>query len=618
MRKLLVTLTMRFTLCFAIVSNAAVSDDDLVLVLAAKQQKWDVVSSLVANGESDINQSQADGATALAWSVYWDNAEMTRLLLDSGADTNIANVYGVTPLFLATNNRSPAITSMLLESGADPDARLWSGVTPVMNVSKDGVNGLLSLLIEHGADINVAEPLRGQTALMWAIAFGHPDTAKILIENSANVNAVTKMRDEDFEPLVLDGYGADVLGTPRGGYSPLMFAARAGDLETIKLLLDNEADINLQANEDGTALVIAAANGFEDIALFLLDNGADPDLTDANGITPLHYAMRDGLKVLHGMRTDFSKQVCGYASDSRCKPYDTMTEEDLKFLEDPSFGLYIVQPKSKPDDPLYGGNMYDLARALLAAGADPDVGMKHPPARLRIERLPYFNLSGLTPFMLAVAALDQTAMDMLLETEVDALVETRPDEEVLNKQINKTADDNQFMSDATSLMVAVGMGRRNDFSPEEEELALNTAEKLIGLGADVNETNAVGWTPLHVAAFLGANRIVEFLVENGAELEVQNGCGQTPLSLAVGRNQRGLIRRTVPHIKTAELLMDLGAGEVKPSDPVGLCVLGRGGLEFDDFQRDRVETEIELSGLQEKLDSKPYGYLVGDTYFMGQ
>jgi ankyrin repeat protein len=168
MQKQLAAILTVVIICWSIVSYAAVNDEELKLVIAAKQQKWDVVSTLVVNGGYDINQYQADGATTLAWSVYWDNADITRLLLDSGADTNIANVYGVTPLFLATNNRNPAIARMLLEAGADANARLWSGVTPVMNVSKDGVNELLSLLIEQGAYINSAEPLRGQTALMWA------------------------------------------------------------------------------------------------------------------------------------------------------------------------------------------------------------------------------------------------------------------------------------------------------------------------------------------------------------------------------------------------------------------------------------------------------------------
>ena len=60
--------------------------------------------------------------------------------------------------------------------------------------------------------------------------------------------------------------------------------------------------------------------------------------------------------------------------------------------------------------------------------------------------------------------------------------------------------------------------------------------------------------------------------------------------------------------------MEMGAGDVRPFDPVGECVLGRGGLELDDFQRDRVESEIKLSGLQEKLNQKPFGFLVGEYY----
>src|SRR5690606_3402303 len=118
-------------------------------------------------------------------------------------------------------------------------------------------------------------------------------------------------------------------------------------------------------------------------------------------------------------------------------------------------------------------------------------------------------------------------------------------------------------------MVAVGMGRINDFSQIEEEEAVKIAQRLIELGADVNEATSTGWTPIHAAAYIGANRVIRLLAEKGADLDVPNGCGQTPIDLAVGRKVIGLIDRTEPHIETAELLLELGVGEKPLREPVG-------------------------------------------------
>ena len=127
-----------------------------------------------------------------------------------------------------------------------------------------------------------------------------------------------------------------------------MFAARVGDMQTLQLLISRGADINTTSRDDGSAMLIAAAFGHEKLALYLLNQGSDPNITDANGMTTLHYAMRDGLKVLHGYEIDFSTRVCGYALNSRCKSLASISEEDRMLLKDPSLNtnlrLYIVEP----------------------------------------------------------------------------------------------------------------------------------------------------------------------------------------------------------------------------------------------------------------------------------
>jgi ankyrin repeat protein len=536
---------------------------DLRLVKAAKNQDREAVSSLLKENV-DVNAAQPDGATALAWAVYRDDLETAELLIGAGADLNAVNDYGVTPLSLACDNRNAAMIKKLLRAGADPNAALGTGETPLMTAARTGNMEVVELLLAHGADVNAKEPRQGQTALMWAISFGHPDLAAVLIEHGADVRASTKRLDvEGFTPVVVQGFYAPVEMTPKGGYTPLLFATRVGDLASVRLLLAQGVDVNEASQEEGSPLVIASAAGYEELALFLLEKGADPNVTDANGISPLHYALRDGLKALHGM--------------------------DISFRTDPAETLVLTRTQDdyakRSDSILPGHNMPELTKVLLEHGADPNAQLEISPPRLRLLRRNIVNLTGATPFFLASAAADLGSMRMLVEAGAEPLMWTDLNEKEFLKE--GYSDANQIQGNATPLMVAVGMGwfgcrrcRAHDFTAAAEERAIEAAKILLNMGADVNEANATGWTPLHAAGFAGANKLVQFLVENGAKVDVQNGCGQTPLSLAMGRDFRGLLDPFDPHEDTAELLRKLGAGTTPLSGPVGRCVKGRFNLEF--------------------------------------
>ncbi len=536
--------------------GAATSDlrTDLRLVDAVKKGDMKLVHSLL-DRRSDVNAREADGSTALAWAVHRDDLEAAELLIHAGADVNTVNDYGVTPLSLACTNRNVAMVDKLLKAGANPNSALWTGETPIMTAARTGSLDVVNALLAHGADVNAAENRRGQTALMWAIAQRHPDIARVLIERGANVNAKSHMVS-DLSPKVYSTYYGPLDVTSKGGFTPLLFAAQQGDLETAKLLVAKGADIHAATEEDGTPLLLASANGHEDLAIFLLEQGSDPNVAagDGSAITPLHYALRDGIKAL------MEGKGAGLFVDAVQNGQQSLT-------------------RRKADGPLQGPTMPKLMKALLAHGANPNAPLgAQPPARLRKGGRAYVSMAGATPFLLASAAGDIPSMRTLVESHATIKVATVVDEKEIPTGV--FSDNAQFQGGATPLLAAAGLGRSRPRRGEDARKALEDVKLLVELGADVNAANETGWTPLHAAAFIGADPIIQFLVEKGAKLDVQNGCGQTPLSLADGSNARGLVQIPLPRKNTMELLRKLGAGATPAAGPVGRCVEGRYGIDY--------------------------------------
>ena len=567
------------------------------LIDAARDQDWTLVQSLLKVRGTDVNVTEPDGTTALFHAVYRDNVESVKALLDKGANPNMANDYGITPMSLAMENHSLPMVKLLLEEGADANAANWSGESLLMTSARTGFTEAMKLLLDHGADVNFQDLRRNQSALMWAISFGYPDAAKFLIDRGADVNTSTIQLKENFTPLQLEGYeGSTVTTLPMGGYTPLLFAARNGDMETSKYLVDRGANVNAVSQTDGNPLLMAASQGYEDLALYFLTKGADPNVTDENGMTSLHYAMRTGIRALHGLYTTDKDLYCNFGGENfLCRPYETLNEQQREYVASPEAEVYLVKPKLYDrSKPLPGPNMLKLASALIDAGADPNAKMKYPPAALRLERNPWFSMNNATPFFLAAASQDLDAISILLEEGAEPIMTTEMPRELFSAQSALPAEDNSVVGNATTLMAAVGMGRRADMTINEEENAVKIAEILISQGADVNESTESGWTALHAAAFLGSDMLIKLLVENGADIDATTACGRTPISLALADSTEGMLDRTLPRIDTANLLLDLGAGLKPPSPPVGYCIGGRGGLENDTAQNQLVLDAIKV------------------------
>jgi uncharacterized protein len=248
------------TVLFACVPLAAAGAP---LIDAVKRQDAAAVNALLDRGAT-VNETEADGTTALHWAAERDDLKTVGLLLDAGATATAANRFGVTPLELAANNGNGEIVERLLAAGADPNARSREGQTPLMSAALNGQAAAVAALLKHGADVQVAESYRGQTALMLAAGEGNVEAMRLLIEAGASVGAKSK-----------------------SGFTPLLFAVRNAQLDAVNLLLERGADANDLAPDGTTALNVAIVNAFYEVASVLLEHGANPNLPDARA-SPLH------------------------------------------------------------------------------------------------------------------------------------------------------------------------------------------------------------------------------------------------------------------------------------------------------------------------------------------
>jgi ankyrin repeat protein len=255
---------------------------------ATRESDHGTLEALVDSG-ADLDGAQGDGATAMHWAAHRNDLRAATLLIEGGAAVNVENDLGVTPLWLAARSGSEAMVARLLQAGAEPDVALAMGETPLMAAARSGANAAVDALLRSGADPNAAELERGQTALMWAAAQRHASVVTRLVEAGADVYA----RSAVWHQLENTAGNTNPSGNFRmahGGSTALLFAARNGDIETARALVDAGADVGDTAAGGTSALVIAAHSGHGRLAMFLLAAGADPNQAEA-GYTALHAAV---------------------------------------------------------------------------------------------------------------------------------------------------------------------------------------------------------------------------------------------------------------------------------------------------------------------------------------
>ena len=274
-------------------ANAAVSQ----VADAAMNGDRTAVRNLIGQNVS-VNAAQIDGTTALHWAVQANDIETAELLIRAGAKVSAANHEGATPLLLATINGNAPMIETLIKGGADPNATLTrTGDTALMIAARTGKLDAVKALVDRGAQVNAKETWGGTTPLMWAVAERHPDVVKLLIEHGADVNAKSKFvpsasgRGFEGTTPVAAKPGQPAEEFASGLLTPLMFAAREDDIESARLLVAAGADLNALGGDGKDALGLAAFSGSYNIASFLIDTHAKVNQADAQGFTPLFWAV---------------------------------------------------------------------------------------------------------------------------------------------------------------------------------------------------------------------------------------------------------------------------------------------------------------------------------------
>ena len=563
---------------------------DSPLADAAMKGDAAAVRGLLASG-ADVNAARGDGMTALHWAAETGNAEIADILASAGAILEVTTRLGAyTPLHVAGRKGADEVIRVLLEAGADARAVAATGSTPMHLAAGAGSAAGVRHLLDAGAEIDARAGDAQQTPLMFAAAADRADVVSLLMERGADPNITTTLMEAATRTAVdnyasermqevLDAFKGDgnELPTPaqiqaaleiarsvqRAGVVPekdedededdpraffrqppdekwgsltaLHHAAREGAIGAAMALLDGGADINFVTESDNTSpLAMAVINGRFDLAMRLLERGADPNLATVDGVAPLYAA--------------FNVQ---WSPRSRYPQPRAHEQQETVYL--------------------------DLATALLEAGAEVNYQVT--------KNFWYFtysgcgngncgleNQSGVTPFWRASRALDLDGMKLLRGWGADWNMATFKQPERRrgrNPRTGDTEDENQVDPSGLPpvpvggpavypIHAASGVGYGEGFAGNAHTHIpgnwIAAVDYLIELGADINQRDANGYTPLHHAAARGDTEMIQWLVDHGADVMVVSRKGQTTVDMA-----NGPVSRVTPYPDAIALLESMGA-----------------------------------------------------------
>jgi len=341
--------------------NAGLLSGETPLMAAANRGRLVVVKLLLENGADPDARESTGGQTALMWAAAEHQAKVIELLIEHKVDVNVPSNSGFTALMFAAQQGNADIARKLLNAGAQVDSIMFrSGLTPLMIASIGGFYDVVSVLLDRDANPDAIDKT-GKSVLHHAVTY-IPSSAAIreILAHGADPNVRLKLPRE---------YSGDSIN-PEGA-TPLLQAAAFNNLDAVVALLDAGADPNIPTINNTTALMMASGAGvmpdlsvsdFEvakgtQIVKLLLDLGVDVKAVGDYGWTALHSA------AFHG-RDETIRDLIAHGADTEVKDIfgQTPLSISLAIITEGLGDAYRQLPRSYREET---GNL------LLSLGATP-------------------------------------------------------------------------------------------------------------------------------------------------------------------------------------------------------------------------------------------------------
>jgi ankyrin repeat protein len=408
--------------------NATQPDGATAMHWAAYKGDKELADMLIKAG-ANVKVANREGSTPLWLASINGDTAMISALLAAGADANEHLPLGRTPLMAAARTGKVEAVKALVDHGADVNAKETArGTTPIMWAADEAHAPAVQYLIQHGADVNARsnaaprgrgpalgkanDPRRQVAAQGAALAAGQVLDLGQLRTVAEGGNAATNAQPAQAaqgQRGAVAGQGGAAAGgrggrgaggaaddnnqgddaafqaafgnrnrtapNDGGALTPLIYAARANDIESVKALLAAGVDVNQVSGYGWSPLLVAAQNRYYKLGAYLLDHGADPNLANKGAWTPLYLAT-DNRNIESGDypvrkgdmdHLDFIKLLLDKGANVNARMKDsteTRTVFTNQWLDENGATAFLRASQS--------GDVA-LMKLLLAHGADPKI-----------------------------------------------------------------------------------------------------------------------------------------------------------------------------------------------------------------------------------------------------